>query len=291
MKFARFGEPIWRFIVPTESPNEKLYLAKYLGSPLSMLLYSEFDLQIKFWGFVFETWFGENQKILLHWGDTMSKPCKNLNFRFKLDLQLLVWKEDRPVFDGGTGEVARKATPSKLFSDRLKSVLATKCHLNSFLKEATYLKESDITEVRFPIVQMMGLDAHLCVLKLNGRKSYVLEEVCAFPFPSSLGLSNIEGLLSDLERIYEETRYCQENSMERVSRGKRNIKKISYKSWITDVLQNEEDESEEDESEEEERGEEEGIYQEKGEEGNEEDEDEEGEDEDFEEEENEERKA
>ena len=134
----------------------------------------------------------------------MSKPCKNLNFRFKLDLQLLVWKEDRPVFDGGTGEVARKATPSKLFSDRLKSVLATKCHLNSFLKEATYLKESDITEVRFPIVQMMGLDAHLCVLKLNGRKSYVLEEVCAFPFPSSLGgirTGGIENLIKGLSNI------------------------------------------------------------------------------------------
>ncbi|KAG2220954.1 hypothetical protein INT45_006487 [Circinella minor] len=265
-------------------------------------LYSEFDLQVKFWGFVFETWFGENQNIMLHWGDTMSTPCKNMNLRFKFDLRLLVWKEDGPIFDGGTGEVARRATQAKLFSDRLKSVLATKCHLNDFLKAATYLQESEITEIKLPIVQIMGLDAHLCVLRLDGKKAYVLEEVCAFPFPSSLGgirsgaienlingLSNIESLLLNLERVYEESRYCQEDSMERVSRGNKRAKKFSCESWTTGVLLND-DEEEEEEGSEEEGSEEEGSEDEGSEdegsedegsedEGSEEDEDEENEDE------------
>ncbi|KAI7847744.1 hypothetical protein BDC45DRAFT_575527 [Circinella umbellata] len=197
-----------------------------------MNLYSELDLQVKFWGFVFETWLGASQRVMLHWGDTMSEPCKDLNLRFKFDLRLLIWKEDGPIFDGGTGEVARRATVSKLFSDRLKSVLATKCHMNDFFKAVPYLKESEITEIKLPIVQIMGLDAHLCALRLDSRQSYVLEEICAFPFPSTLhgiqsggienlinGLSHIETLLLDLERTYEEARYCQEDSMKRVSRG------------------------------------------------------------------------
>ncbi|KAG2220979.1 hypothetical protein INT45_006512, partial [Circinella minor] len=161
-------------------------------------------LQVKFWGFVFETWFGENRKIMLHW---------------------------------------------------LKSVLATKCHLNSFLKEATYLKESDITQVKFPIVQMMGLDAYLCVLKSNGRKSYVIEEACAFPFPSSLRrirsgfyvvlfyLIFLPILESFIKSRTNRPR-IKKNSMERVSRGDKSFEKFSYKSWITDVLLNYNDEEE-----------------------------------------------
>ncbi|KAL7320322.1 hypothetical protein PS15m_000219 [Mucor circinelloides] len=61
---------------------------------------------------------------------------QSLTYRRRLDLRLLVWKEDSALFDGGTGEVAKMAIQSKLFSDKLKSVLATKCHLNDFLNSA-----------------------------------------------------------------------------------------------------------------------------------------------------------
>lgn len=134
----------------------------------------------------------------------MSQACKSKNLRFKLDLKLLVWKEDAAIFDGGTGEVARTATPRKLFSDRLKSVLATKCHLNHFLESATYLDEAIVTQIKFPVVQMMGLDAHLCTLRSDGKKSYVLEEVCAFPFPVSLSgirSGGVENLINGLSKI------------------------------------------------------------------------------------------
>ncbi|KAL0137588.1 hypothetical protein V8B55DRAFT_1390105 [Mucor lusitanicus] len=144
------------------------------------------------------------QSLIYRSGDTMSKACKSMSLRFKIDLRLLVWKDDAAIFDGGTGEVARKATQSKLFSDRLKSVLVAKCHLNDFLNSATYLDKSTAAGVEFPIVQMIGLDAHLCTLRLDSKKSYVLEEVCAFPFPVSLlGIRSggIEDLINGLLRI------------------------------------------------------------------------------------------
>lgn len=93
-----------------------------------------------------------------------------MDLRFKLDLRLLVWKEDSALFDGGTGEVAKMAIQSKLFSDKLKSVLATKCHLNDFLNSARYLDVANVKEIKFPTVQIMGLDAHLCVMRLDGKK-------------------------------------------------------------------------------------------------------------------------
>lgn len=39
-------------------------------------------------------------------------------------------ERDSALFDGGTGEVAKMATQSKPFSDKLKSLSATKCYLN-----------------------------------------------------------------------------------------------------------------------------------------------------------------
>jgi len=48
----------------------------------------------------------------------MSQACKKMNLRFKLDLRLLVWKEESALFDGSTGEVAKMATQSKLVSDK-----------------------------------------------------------------------------------------------------------------------------------------------------------------------------
>ncbi|OAD72338.1 hypothetical protein PHYBLDRAFT_65614 [Phycomyces blakesleeanus NRRL 1555(-)] len=88
-------------------------------------LYSDFDLQMKLWSFMLETWVGGSQKILLH--------C--------------------------TGEVVKKAT---------------------------YLDESNIIEVKWPIIQIVGPNAYLCTMRLDAKQLYVLEEVYAFPFSNSL---------------------------------------------------------------------------------------------------------
>ncbi|KAI8047473.1 hypothetical protein BDF21DRAFT_434161 [Thamnidium elegans] len=44
--------------------------------------YNEADYQIKFWGFIFETFFSDNESIVLHWGDTMTSPCKSSKMCF-----------------------------------------------------------------------------------------------------------------------------------------------------------------------------------------------------------------
>ncbi|KAG1462818.1 hypothetical protein G6F56_005433 [Rhizopus delemar] len=91
-------------------------------------------------------------------------------------------------------------------------------------------------------------------MRLKGKKSYVLEEVCAFPFPVSLfgirsggietlinGLSAIECLLLELERIYEEARNYEEDSIERVARGSKRPRKFLSKDWLTDAKMEEEE--------------------------------------------------
>ncbi|KAI9247576.1 hypothetical protein EDC94DRAFT_589744 [Helicostylum pulchrum] len=72
--------------------------------------YSEADYQIKFWDFIFETFFSDNGSIVLHWGDTMTSLCKSSKLLFKLDLRLVIFNEEKVVLDGLTGELAKKAT-------------------------------------------------------------------------------------------------------------------------------------------------------------------------------------
>ncbi|KAL7317321.1 hypothetical protein PS15m_003696 [Mucor circinelloides] len=52
----------------------------------------------------------------------MSSVCKKTNLIFKIDLRLLVWKGGAAILDGGTGEVEKKATTAKLYSDQLKPI-------------------------------------------------------------------------------------------------------------------------------------------------------------------------
>lgn len=55
--------------------------------------------------------------------DTVSGPCKNDGLRFKLDICLLI-KKFKEIVDTMTGEVGKRATRSKIYKDKLKSVLA-----------------------------------------------------------------------------------------------------------------------------------------------------------------------
>lgn len=113
----------------------------------------------------------------------MSSTCKNVGLRFKLDLRILILRGDETVVDGATGEIARKATKAKLYSDRLKSVLTTKCHLNAFLKSLRFISEEDIINVCMPVVQVMGLEAKVSSLRLIRKKQYAMEDLHSFKFP------------------------------------------------------------------------------------------------------------
>lgn len=76
--------------------------------------------------------------------------------------------------------------------------------MNALLTSTTYINESNVVDVRFPIVQMMGFDARVFTPRLNDKKSYVLEEVYAFSFPCSLfgvRFGGIEAVINDLSKI------------------------------------------------------------------------------------------
>lgn len=227
--------------------------------------YSEADFQIKFWGFIFETFFSDNESIVLHWGDTMTSPCKNSKLLFKLDLRLVVFNQEEVVVDGLNGEVAKKATKKKLYDDKLKSILASKCHLNNFLNSVPFITINDIRKVYFPIIQIMGFNIHIYILKLVNRKMYVVEDVFSFTFPISIinirseieniinGLSLVESLVSELRRLYETGQTDKEDQMQRIIDGSNRKKKLKVENWISDVyfdkkydnlIENEEEEDE-----------------------------------------------
>lgn len=135
----------------------------------------------------------------------MSDTCKKVGRRFKLDLlRLLIFKDDEKISDGATGEVARKATKRKFYNDRLKSVLASKCHLNAFLESLLHISEEDIVNAVFPLVQIMGLEARISSLRLAGKKLYVVEDLYYFNFPRTLGqikAGDLESLINGLALI------------------------------------------------------------------------------------------
>ncbi|KAG0854113.1 hypothetical protein G6F26_007874 [Rhizopus arrhizus] len=178
---------------PVEHVVNRIYLfvlrthveRPWVFSSENLKRYSEFDLQVKFWGYIFELYLGQHRHIILHWGDTMSDTCKNVGLRFKLDLRVLILRKDETVVDGASGEIARKATKAKLYADRLKSVLTTKCHLNAFLKSLRYISEEDIMNVQMPIVQVMGLEAKVSSLRLIAKKKYAMEDLHSFKFPQT----------------------------------------------------------------------------------------------------------
>ncbi|KAI8060617.1 uncharacterized protein B0P05DRAFT_458045, partial [Gilbertella persicaria] len=73
------------------------------------------------------------------------------------------------------GEVARMAFKGKLYGDRLKSVFATKCHVNNLLSTVSYLDANTAKSISVPVVQIMGFSAHVFVLKLADRGIYTLQ--------------------------------------------------------------------------------------------------------------------
>lgn len=103
-----------------------------------------------------------------------------------MDLRLVLINEDKLSIDGCTGGMAKKATVNKNYKTKLKSTIATKCHIDSFIRELPFLRARDVPLIKMPIVQIAGFDGKLSVLSLSNKKEYKLEEVSSFCFPHSL---------------------------------------------------------------------------------------------------------
>ncbi|ORE05920.1 hypothetical protein BCV72DRAFT_329989, partial [Rhizopus microsporus var. microsporus] len=110
--------------------------------------------------------------------------------------------------DGITGEAARKATKSKFYTDILKSIVTSKCHLNAFLEPLPYISEEDIVSVRFLLIQVMGLEARVSSLRLLGKEYYIVEDLYSFSFPQTLShikVGELEALINGFTLIQAST--------------------------------------------------------------------------------------
>lgn len=114
----------------------------------------------------------------------------------KIDLRILFCSNTKRS-DLTVGEFAKKAIPSKLYNDKLKQVTISKYHLNTFL-----LLGLPPSAASIPIVQIMGFECHLSVLK-KVEDFYVLETVDAITFPTTykdIQENGIKKLISCLEK-------------------------------------------------------------------------------------------
>ncbi|KAI9476354.1 MAG: hypothetical protein EXX96DRAFT_486491 [Benjaminiella poitrasii] len=150
----------------------------------------------KFWSYVFEEAFS-NGGLCLHWGDTMpARVKKNEKIEMKIDLRILYCSSTKRS-DLSVGEFAKKAIPSKLYHDKLKQVCITKFHLNTLL-----LSGLPPSAALIPIMQIMGFECHLFVLK-KVEDFYVLETIDVVTFPTSYKAiqdNGIKKLISCLEK-------------------------------------------------------------------------------------------
>ncbi|KAL9538959.1 hypothetical protein MBANPS3_010553 [Mucor bainieri] len=132
--------------------------------------FPEASYVVKFWGPVLESFFYSND----------------------YDLQwIVVMSEDEAVVDGATTEIAKKASPKKLFNYKLKAVLGTKCHLNNFLATIPHIDGKDIKHIVIPIIQIMAFDLHVYTLNLANRGLYVLQDHSAFAFSTTYSSRSI----------------------------------------------------------------------------------------------------
>lgn len=140
---------------------------------------------------------------VLYRGGTVSVPCKKEKLRFKADLRIIVMSGDEDIVDGTTAEVAKKASPKKLFTYKLKYVLGTKCNLNNFLLSVPFIPAKDIKSVVFPIVQIMGFNVHVYTLRLANRGLYILQDYISFSFPTNYGSlkDGLSKVINDLSSI------------------------------------------------------------------------------------------
>lgn len=79
----------------------------------------------------------DNQYNLYNYrGDTITDACKVEDLKMKLDFWIGIFSPSSSfTFDTGTGEFAKAPTPSKYYSDRLKSFNTTKTTINSLAKK------------------------------------------------------------------------------------------------------------------------------------------------------------
>jgi hypothetical protein len=181
-------------ITISEYSLEMQLYKSFMFSPKYTKSYSELDFLVKFWSPVMEEYLNY-PSLTLHWGETKAKSTKT---DAKLDLRILSAPNTLKT-DLAICEFAKTAISSKLYYDKIKTVLLTKYQLNSWVAAGVSPQT-----IQIPIIQVMGLVCQVMVLRCKEEGVYVLEPVSIFRFPSSIKdirENGIRTLIDNLEYI------------------------------------------------------------------------------------------
>ncbi|SAL97108.1 hypothetical protein [Absidia glauca] len=148
------------------------------------------------------------RNVLAQIGDTLSTRNDEMGMKLRLDLRIIA-ACNTFTMEVTTGEFARTTTTneSKLFKDKLKSVLATKVHLNHILATMSYMPAQTIKSIKVPIIQIMGLNCYVYSLAIIDKGVYCLRDEGHFVYPGTLRqMKNgcMATMLEDLDKLNQE---------------------------------------------------------------------------------------
>jgi hypothetical protein len=90
-------------------------------------------------------------------GETSPQVCINNGTKMRLDLRVMLTKNNRFIMDSTNCEYTAKTTCSKLFKDRLKMVLGGKAFLNEIIKHVLISMKAKSQISSFHLYKLWGL--------------------------------------------------------------------------------------------------------------------------------------
>ncbi|CDS03558.1 hypothetical protein LRAMOSA00960 [Lichtheimia ramosa] len=225
---------------------------------------TEQSLIIKFWGPIFESYFGYSMDTFIQWGDSLSKHTDKACSTIRLDLRIVI-QNDGGDIESMAGEFASAtaATGSKYYTDKTKIVLISKVHLNQVLSALNIPSKEDVVSIRIPMIQIMGMNCNIYSLSLVDKRTYRVEDVCDFIYPTTLRqikngtlatmINSMEMLKLMIEELHAHISNfsCDtSNKVTRFTKGKKPDKSVNIEEWISDLIPINDSDSEEESSEE-----------------------------------------
>ncbi|KAI9311957.1 hypothetical protein BX666DRAFT_1867052 [Dichotomocladium elegans] len=213
---------------------------------------SELSIITKYWSVLFEAFWGYDRHVSIQWGDTLPAACIDVGLTFRVDIRVLLQTEFGDL-EAATGEVIsqKHLSASKLYREKLKSVLSSKSHLNTLLARLRTIKAHEVKSIYIPIVQVMGLECTVYALSLVDKNLYLLQTVNVFLFPRTLtdlrsegiekilnGFAQVEHMLTRLEDTLPTYSGDTTSAMAAITGGTKKAKQFNYAQWISPVITN-----------------------------------------------------
>ncbi|KAL4212926.1 hypothetical protein AB4K20DRAFT_1974552 [Rhizopus microsporus] len=186
---------------------------------------SEMSTTTKYWSPILESYFAG--------GDTSSINCKILNLNYKLDLYMVAGTERGPV-EAAIGDFASdKATKRKLYHDKLKSVLASKCHLNALIEKLNFLSAA---EYDISILQVMEQNISLYILFSIDKQVYAVQNEIDAEYPRNIRKVRDGSIAKILNLFGHVANYSRDtsNKMKAIT-GESQSRKFKAEEWTSEM--------------------------------------------------------